>query len=148
MANNRPSMSGDGAEPESWLNSMISAGKDAAQNDNQFEVVDALPVMSTTTSSQPSRPRTLKAGYDFQNSKLIVVFRDGTWWEYRGVPEEMWTGFKSSTSKGSYLRSSGLDSWGDMGPADVDNMPAHRREQMNSLTEFAKYVYPSKSIFE
>jgi hypothetical protein len=39
------------------------------------------------------------------------------------------------------MRASGLDAWPSKGPSDVDNMPKHRREQMNDLTELANYLY-------
>ena len=115
------------------------------KEDNAFEVVDAAAtVMTTTTSTNPGRPRTLKAGYDYQNEVLTVVFRDGTWWEYRNVSVELWTAFKSSESKGRFLRDSGLDVWDNMGPADVEAMPKHRRELMNDLSEFTDYMYGAK----
>lgn len=110
--------------------------------DPEFEVEDTrATLMTTTTSSNPSKPRTLKAGYDYANNILTVVFRDGTWWEYRNVPEELWTAFKMSESKGRFLRDSGLDTWDDMGPADIESMPRHRRELMNDISEFTEYMY-------
>ena len=108
--------------------------------DTSKEIVDDSgfqAVMSMTTSSNPSKPRTLSAGYDRSTGTMTVVFRDGTWWEYRGVPEDMWQGFNSATSKGTFMRESGLDSWADMGPSDVGSMPYHRRIQMAGLTEWA-----------
>lgn len=115
------------------------------KEDSEFEVVDATAtVMTTTTSTNPARPRTLKAGYDYENQVLTVVFRDGTWWEYRDVSPDMWTGFKSSDSKGRFLRDSGLDTWDNMGPADVEAMPKHRRELMNDISEFSNYMYGAK----
>jgi hypothetical protein len=117
----------------------------APKEDKEFEVIDATAtLMTTTTSINPARPRTLKAGYDYENEVLTVVFRDGTWWQYRDVPVELWTEFKSSESKGRFLRDSGLDTWGNMGPADVESMPKHRRELMNDLSEFTEYMYGAK----
>jgi hypothetical protein len=110
--------------------------------DDAFDVLDqGGPTMMTTSSTNPTKPRTLQAGYDIATKKLVVIFRDGTWWEYREVPINMWIEFKSAESKGKYLRSSGLDSWSDMGPADVTNMPRHRRAQMNDVQKFADYMY-------
>lgn len=88
--------------------------------------------MRPTSSSNPTKPRTLSAGYDRENGKLIVVFRDGTWWEYRGVSPELWESFRLAESKGKFLASSGLDNWADMGPADVGSMPVHRRVQIQN----------------
>jgi hypothetical protein len=114
--------------------------------DEDFEVDDStsFPTLSTTTSSNPEKPRTVKAGYDYKEGKLIVVFRDGTWWEYRGVPEFMWYDFVAAESKGKFLRESGLDQWTDMGPTDVNAMPKHRRVQMTDLKEFTNYMYKGK----
>ena len=124
----------------------LFAEAEVGVDDEDFEVVDAGgPTLLSTTSSNPSRPRTLKAGYDYENQTLVVVFRDGTWWEYRNVPVEMWDGFKAAESKGKYLRSSGLDQWDSMGPANIDKMPNHRREALNDLKEFADYMYNTKS---
>lgn len=126
------------------LDNMMSEAE-AVTKDDEFEVVDTGgPAMLPTTSSNPSRPRTLKAGYDYAQQTLVVVFRDGTWWEYRNVPVAMWDGFKSAESKGKYLRSSGLDQWDSMGPADIDSMPKHRREALNDLQEFTEYMYGAK----
>lgn len=126
------------------LDNMLSEAEVSAR-DESFEVVDTGgPAMLPTTSSNPTRPRTLKAGYDYEHQTLVVVFRDGTWWEYRNVPVTLWEGFKSAESKGRYLRESGLDQWDSMGPANVDNMPKHRREALNDLQEFTEYMYGAK----
>ena len=70
------------------------------ETDTGFEVQDTdVTPMGTTTSSNPARPRTLRAGYNYKQNKLIVVFRDGTWWEYRGVSEEIWNEFKAAESR-------------------------------------------------
>jgi hypothetical protein len=111
-----------------------------AAEDKDFEMDTR---MQTTTSSNPAKPRTLQAGYDYASGTMTVVFRDGTWWEYKGVPPELWDGFKSAESKGKYLRSSGLDGWSNMGPADVTKMPLHRRVKMNGLTQLAERLYGS-----
>lgn len=118
--------------------------KDPKENDPEFQVIDGGPSMRTTTTSNPAKPRTIKAGYDFKTNTMTVVFRDGTWWDYRGVPEDVWYDFVNAPSKGVFLRESGLDGWGDMGPSDVTRMPKHRREQMNDISEFSEYMYGSK----
>lgn len=119
-----------------------ASDRERSDADKNFEAQATPPVMQGTSSSNPSRPRTLSAGYDRSNEVLTILFRDGTWWEYRGVPEEMWMGFKDAESKGRYLRESGLDGWSDMGPADVSGMPRHRRTQLNQLTNWATSMYP------
>lgn len=127
------------------LDNMLSEAETSTE-DSSFEVVDTGgPAMLPTTSTNPSKPRTLKAGFDYENQTLVVVFRDGTWWEYRNVPVNLWDGFKAAESKGRYLRESGLDQWDSMGPANIDNMPKHRREALNDLKEFTDYMYGAKS---
>jgi hypothetical protein len=126
-----------------WLNTLLQEVD--PEEDTSFETVDeGGPSISVTTSSNPSRPRTIRAGYDFKENTLVVVFRDGTWWEYKGVPEDMWYSFVSAQSKGKFLRDSGLDTWPDMGPADISAMPRHRVVQMAHTKNFANYMYPSK----
>jgi len=114
--------------------------------DDKFEVDSdtSFPSLATTGSTNPERPRTVKAGYDFKEEKLIVVFRDGTWWEYRGVPEFMWYDFLAAESKGKFLKQSGLDEWADMGPVNINTMPKHRRVQMSNIKEFTDYMYVGK----
>jgi hypothetical protein len=114
--------------------------------DDAFEVdtETSFPSVTATSSTNPQRPRTVKAGYDFKEGKLIVVFRDGTWWEYRGVPDYIWYDFLSAESKGKFMRESGLDQWGDMGPANIDAMPKHRRVQMTEMKKFLDYTYEKK----
>ena len=109
-----------------------------------YEVVDTpAPSMSATTSSNPKKPRTIRAGYDQKTQTLTVVFRDGTWWDYRGVPKNMWETFKAAESKGRYLRESGLDTWDDMGPSDIGGMSAGRRALLNDISKFADRMYGS-----
>ncbi len=115
-------------------------------DEESFQTVSAIN-MRATTSSNPKRPRTIKAGYDFKSQTMTVVFRDGTWWNYYEVPAYMWQGFILSESKGKYLASSGLDSWPKMGPADPAGMPTYQRVQLNDTKEFAQYMYGEGSGF-
>ena len=127
-----------------WLDVLLDGTND--DPDSKFEIDKPNnTVMSVTTSSNPEKPRTLKAGYDFVTGTLTVVFRDGTWWEYRNVPDFMWYDFQAAVSKGQYLRESGLDSWSDMGPANIDSMPRSRRVQMNDVQDFVNYMYLGKN---
>ena len=128
---------------EKWLDTMLTESVPA--EDDAFEIADTGgPLMLPTSSTNPQRPRTIRAGYDYATNTLTVIFRDGTWWEYRGVPVDLWTGFKTAESKGRFLRDSGLDNWEDMGPANVGEMPHHRRVMMNDLRDFLTYMYGSK----
>lgn len=131
--------------------SLLDMFDSESPKDDGFDAVATPPTIArtqATTSSNPSRPRTLSAGYDSENEVLTVLFRDGTWWEYRGVPLDMWDEFKSAPSKGSYLKESGLDNWGDMGPADISSMPRHRKTQLNQLTAWANDMYPGEKPYE
>ena len=132
---------GLGGSADRWSDALDTLLNKDEESDDSFETSG--PVMAVTTSSNPTKPRTLKAGYDNSTGTLTVVFRDGTWWEYRGVPVSLWQEFRAADSKGKFMRASGLDTWGDMGPADVGAMPRHRRVQMNDISEFANYMYSS-----
>jgi KTSC domain len=155
MANNRvnvPSFGeiqkqtiGEGKSVNRWLNTLMSEeNPDIPQaEDKDFEVDNGnnSSRLSVTSSSNPARPRTLKAGYDYKTKILTVVFRKGVWWEYRNVEPDLWLAFQSAPSKGKFLAASGLDQWDDMGPADIVAMPKHRRIQMSSTKELADYMY-------
>ena len=80
----------------------------------------------------PARPRALKLAYSREAEKLVVKFRDGTWWEYNEIPVVMWNDLKSSNSTGKYLASSGLDQHDDMGPFNPAEMPPETRVIFNS----------------
>lgn len=85
-----------------------------------FTVVDAFDdVQDPTSTTNADRPRTLLAAYVQRDSKMIVMFRDGTVWEYRNVPHLLWYNFRRAFSKGWFLYTSGLDKWPDMGPANL-----------------------------
>lgn len=88
--------------------------------DHNFDAVNedrhAAPITIRSTSTiNPKRPRTLRAGYEYSTGTLTVIFNDGTWWNYYQVPVSIWEGFRDAPSKGRYLASSGLDNWPDMG---------------------------------
>jgi hypothetical protein len=86
----------------------------------------------TAPTINPPRPRALKIAYSKKAEKLVVRFRDGTWWEYNEVPVEMWNDLKSSNSTGRYLASSGLDQHDDMGVFNPNQMPPETRVLFNS----------------
>jgi len=114
--------------------------------DSKYEVISALNLRATT-SSNPKKPRTLKAGYDYKTQTLTVVFRDGTWWNYYDVPPYLWEGFVLAPSKGPYLESSGLNKWPKMGVADPAGMPRDQRVQLNDVKTFATYMYGDGGAF-
>jgi hypothetical protein len=57
-----------------------------------------------TWTSNPVRPRTIAAGYDPEDKKLTVVFRDGTVYNYYDVPPAIWNRFHTMHSKGLFIR--------------------------------------------
>lgn len=83
-----------------------------------------------TTNSD--RPRALKLAYSKEAQKLVVKFRDGTWWEYNEIPSAIWTNLKASDSTGKFLKYSGLDNHDNMGPFDPSEMPPEIRVIFNS----------------
>lgn len=86
----------------------------------------------TAPTTNPDRPRALKLAYSREAEKLVVKFRDGTWWEYNNVPIDFWNDLKASNSTGKYLKYSGLDNHGDMGPFNPAEMPPETRVIFNS----------------
>ena len=86
----------------------------------------------TAPTTNPDRPRALKIAYSREAQKLVVKFRDGTWWEYNDVPPVFWQQLKSSDSTGKFLAASGLDQHDDMGPFDPTEMPPETRVIFNS----------------
>ena len=62
---------------------------------------DITVVPTSTTNYQ--RPRTVAAGYDPDEEKMTVVFRDGTFYNYYDVDEGEWQAFKASKSKGQII---------------------------------------------
>ena len=86
----------------------------------------------TAPTINPPRPRARKIAYSKEAQKLVVRFRDGTWWEYNEIPVDMWDGLKSSNSTGRYLAGSGLDQHDNMGPFNPNQMPEEIRVLFNS----------------
>jgi len=78
-----------------------------------------LTVIPTSTTN-PQRPRTVAAGYDEDEEKLTVVFRDGTFYNYYEVDANEWKAFKANRSKGAIIYQM-LD-FKPRGPADVSTL--------------------------
>lgn len=128
--------------------------EDDLNYDESIEVIDldegdrqSAPVkleLRSTSTTNPTRPRTIAAGYDSASMTMTVVFRpdsqdsDGTWYNYYDVPVEMWEQFKEAPSKGVYLRESGLDNWHSKGTADMDSMNSRARAQYNSIVRASR----------
>jgi hypothetical protein len=107
----------------------FAMGSEQPPEDPDFQTLDSL-AMRPTSSSNPARPRTTQAGYDYRTETMTIVFRDGTWYDYYNVPLPLWEGFVLAPSKGTYLRESGLDSWPDKGPTNLSKMPKHRKVRL------------------
>ena len=109
--------------------------------DSHDTVMDDSPArisVYVTSTTNPNRPRTIRAGYDFKRMVMTVVFFDGTWWNYYGVERAEWQGFKESPSKGRWLHQNGYNnrdvgtSAGQMGPAGIGSISTN---MMRSLAK-------------
>lgn len=104
--------------------------------------------MTTAPTTNPKRPRALTIGYNPNTSTLIVVFRDNTWWQYNNVPVDMWMGLRNSASTGKYLREEGLDTWPDMGPANMDDLSESVKAQISESAQSASNIQNSDTTIE
>ena len=104
--------------------------------------------LTTAPTINPKRPRALTIGYNPNSNTLIVVFRDNTWWQYNNVPVDMWMGLRNSASTGKYLREEGLDTWPDMGPANMDSLSESVKAQISSTAQSANDIQNSDSMLE
>jgi KTSC domain len=102
----------------------------------------------TAPTINPTRPRALTIGYNPNTNTLIVVFRDNTWWQYNNVPTHIWVGLKNSSSTGKYLKEEGLDTWPDMGPADVDSLSEGVKAQISQSAVVANNIQNSNTTIE
>jgi hypothetical protein len=76
-------------------------GYKGPQYDEDTSPADLTVVPTSTTN--PKRPRTVAAGYDEEEEKLTVMFRDGTLYNYYEVDENEWKAFKANRSKGAII---------------------------------------------
>jgi hypothetical protein len=93
-------------------------------------------VKNAPTTNQ-ERPRAWTIGYHPADNKLVVVFRDNTWWCYNNVSVSLWEGLKASGSTGKYLRTSGLDQWPDMGPCNMDDFSSGAKERISQTAQIS-----------
>lgn len=70
---------------------------------NEEDTSPAPLTLVPTSSTNPERPRTVAAGYDEDEEKLTVMFRDGTLYNYYEVDESEWQAFKANRSKGAII---------------------------------------------
>jgi hypothetical protein len=94
-----------------------------------------------TSTTNPARPRTLRAGYDTTDETMYVIFNDGTYWYYSGVDPQTWDAFKQAESKGQFLNENGFDAGVyDMGPVDLSKMSISRRAALTANLEQARML--------
>lgn len=74
---------------------------DERGNTSAGESVDISVAPTRTTN--PGRPRTLAAGYNYETDTLRVVFREGAVYDYFDVTTAEWTQFKRSASPGRFI---------------------------------------------
>ncbi len=121
---------------------MIKAGFDRFSEDlaisrQSFDIKIPQDVLNSrvdyqaANTSNPSRPRAKVVAYNSETKVLIIIFRDGTWWQYNDVPSTLWLGLQNAPSTGKYLRATGLDGWPNMGPADLNELPESVKVQLN-----------------
>lgn len=87
-----------------------SAAEPAAQTSQPVQV-GKLPAESGDPYAGPRTPdmkmvdstNLQKAGYDAKSQTMVVEFRNGRVYEYRGVPKEIYQQFNESESQGSFL---------------------------------------------
>jgi KTSC domain len=105
-------------------NTPIIPGYAGPQNEEDTSPAPISVVPTSTTN--PERPRTVAAGYDADEEKLTVVFRDGTFYNYYEVDENEWAAFKANRSKGAIIYRM-LD-FKPRGPADESSISQSARE--------------------
>lgn len=70
---------------------------------NEEDTSPAPLTLVPTSTTNPKRPRTVAAGYDEEEEKLTVMFRDGTLYNYYEVDPNEWAAFKANRSKGAVI---------------------------------------------
>jgi hypothetical protein len=73
------------------------------QPDEEQDTSPADLTLVPTSTTNPKRPRTVAAGYDEDEEKLTVMFRDGTLYNYYEVSKNEWQAFKANRSKGAVI---------------------------------------------
>lgn len=89
-----------------------------------------------TSTTNPRRPRTVGAGYDKDTQTVTVIFRDGTAWNYYGVPEEAWIKFSQSITKGRFLNNAATNK--GRGPGDLLTYSGHGPAVVSEMSESAQ----------
>lgn len=99
--------------------------------------------VNPTATINPNRPRTVAAGWEERGGKdfgvLTVIFRDGTLYNYYDVTANAWRNFKSTYSKGRYIKLY-LDGH-RRGPAQIGDLGSPEyREAVYRIARTAQYM--------
>lgn len=85
-------------------------------------------------TSKPQRPRARAIAYDYDSRTLYIVFRDGTWWEYRDVGAQTFVDLSTADSTSEFLpRLENVCS--GHGPANLSNITEERQERLSYAAE-------------
>lgn len=109
------------------------------------EMEDTSPADITvvpTSTTNPERPRTVAAGYDEEEEKLTVIFRDGTFYNYYEVTGGEWAAFKANRSKGAVIARM-LD-FKPRGPADVSSLSKKAQQAFYRYSRGAQIAVKGK----
>jgi len=109
------------------------------------EMEDTSPADITvvpTSTTNPARPRTVAAGYDEEEEKLTVIFRDGTFYNYYEVTGGEWAAFKANRSKGAVIARM-LD-FKPRGPADVSSLSKKAQQAFYRYSRGAQVAVKGK----
>lgn len=115
------------------------AGRARRMGLSQATTSPAPITVTPTTTTNPERPRTIAAGYDEDRQVLTVVFRDGTYYNYYKVPEDVWKTFQSYYSKGEYVIPNILDKY-PRGIANMRGISATSREELYRINRTAQWI--------
>lgn len=109
-----------------------------------YEEIDA-------PTTNPLRPRALKAGYNPTTKTLVIIFRPNQkqnpltgnmsntgpapWIKYEDIDLDLWEGLKNTSSTGEYLRTSGIDNMGWTKIPGSGSLPRTRPQSFQSGAE-------------
>lgn len=109
---------------------------------NEEDTSPAPLTLVPTSTTNPQRPRTVAAGYDEEEEKLTVMFRDGTLYNYYEVDANEWAAFKANRSKGAIIYQM-LD-FKPRGYADESSMSKSAREAFYRYSRGVQVVKEGK----
>jgi hypothetical protein len=95
-----------------------------------------------TSTTNPDRPRTVAAGYDEEEEKLTVIFRDGTFYNYYEVSGGEWAAFKANRSKGAIIARM-LD-FKPRGPANISDLSTQAQKAFYRYSRGAQIAVKGK----